>query len=241
MIKEALEYLVALGNVKREKVGSQEYSTQPLYLHEEPTASQLTVQSLSGLVEYINSNFDKLFDKEKDDRALIHVVNPTMVKVLSQFTRDKKRNHLLVAEANLPEFSFDTFYDSESFNIKLQSAFVNDLDRAVALQVIGNIREEQVKNSGDDGIAQTVTAKVGVATVATAKVPNPVVLRPYRTFTEVEQPASDFVLRLKDGPRCALFEADGGAWELEAMKNVQEYLKENINSFLVKHQVVIIA
>ncbi|MCE7699821.1 MAG: hypothetical protein K8E24_013730 [Methanobacterium paludis] len=240
MIKEALQYLIELGNIKREKVGSQEFSTQPLHLIEEPTSDELRVQSLSGLVEYINSDFDGLL-KTDVARLIVHVLNPTTVECLTQFTRDKQRNYLIKAIANLPDFEFDNFYDSETFNIKLQSAFVSAKDRAVVLQLIGNIREEQVKNSGDDGVAQTVTAKVGVATVATAEVPNPVVLKPYRTFTEVDQPASDFVLRLKDGPKCALFEADGGAWELEAMRNIKNYLVGAINSELLKGQIVIIA
>lgn len=60
-----------------------------------------------------------------------------------------------------------------------------------------------------------------------AKVPNPVKLRPYRTFHEVEQPASDFIFRMKSerGISCALFEADGGAWENAAMANIKNYLE----------------
>ena len=59
-------------------------------------------------------------------------------------------------------------------------------------------------------------------------VPNPVTLRPYRTFTEVTQPESEFVFRMKDDSMsvyCALFEADGGAWKREAMKNIKEHLE----------------
>lgn len=241
MIKEALEYLVKLGNTKFTEVGEQTFASEPVHLIKQPTADRIHVQSLSGLVEYIRSNFDDYPSLEK--RLLIHVVNPTVVRVFSQLNKDADRNIFIQAEANLPQFQFDTFYDSESFNIKLQSAFVNDdaTDRAVVLRLIGNIKEEQVQNTGDDGVSQVVTAKVGVATVANAEVPNPVLLKPYRTFTEVDQPASDFVLRLKDGPRCALFEADGGAWELEAMRNVQNYITEHLNEFVEDGSVVIIA
>jgi len=69
----------------------------------------------------------------------------------------------------------------------------------------------------------------GGACLEAAAVPNPVMLAPYRTFPEVEQPASPFVLRLKQGPEggrpsLALFEADGGKWQLEAVKRVRTYL-----------------
>lgn len=58
-------------------------------------------------------------------------------------------------------------------------------------------------------------------------VPNPVNLIPYRTFLEVQQPASDFIFRMKSscGVQCAILEADGGAWKNEAMNNIKEYLK----------------
>ena len=50
--------------------------------------------------------------------------------------------------------------------------------------------------------------------MADVKVPNPVTLRPFRTFIEVEQPESKFIFRMREGGRCAIFEADGahGSW-----------------------------
>ena len=70
-----------------------------------------------------------------------------------------------------------------------------------------------------------------------APLPNPVLLRPYRTFTEVEQPASQFIFRAKangdEGITYKLTEADGGAWKSEAMKNVQEYLRQNVKGLQV--------
>ncbi|MED3469309.1 hypothetical protein P4485_32040, partial [Bacillus thuringiensis] len=89
--------------------------------------------------------------------------------------------------------------------------------------VIGNVVDEMVKGIEDDGVSQAVTVKTGTATRGQAKVPNPVELMPYRTFVEVEQPESRFVFRMREGARCGLFEADGGAWKLEAMNNIKEY------------------
>ena len=88
-----------------------------------------------------------------------------------------------------------------------------------------------MRTTGDDGVTQTVTAKAGVVLSKDVRVPNPVSLRPYRTFREVLQPASSFVLRLQGGgkasttPVGALFEADGGAWKVEAMRNISTYLR----------------
>lgn len=53
----------------------------------------------------------------------------------------------------------------------------------------------------------------------------------YRTFMEIEQPESEFVFRARKAdslPHFALFEADGGAWRIEAMKRIKAYLEENL-------------
>ena len=46
---------------------------------------------------------------------------------------------------------------------------------------------------------------------------------------------SQFIFRMKqdkyDGVSCAIFEADGGAWVNEAMKNIKEYLQFELVGF----------
>ncbi|MGC4432461.1 hypothetical protein ABWL48_20460, partial [Streptococcus suis] len=51
---------------------------------------------------------------------------------------------------------------------------------------------------------------------------------PYRTFAEVEQPASQFVFRIDKQARMALFEADGKRWVQEAVGNIAAYLKAEL-------------
>ena len=97
--------------------------------------------------------------------------------------------------------------------------------------MVGNICLDQ--NSGvevsDDGVTQNVEAKTGAVLKTKATIPNPVRLAPFRTFTEVEQPESAFVLRINQNMQVALFEADGGAWRQEAMKDIQAYLIEALS------------
>jgi len=109
------------------------------------------------------------------------------------------------------------------------------------LKVVENITEENVKGISDDGVSQAVTAKVGIATVGNVEVPNPVELALYRTFVEIDQPTSDFIFRMKDGPRCALFEADGGKWKLEAIHNISEYLGDALKKEIEQDRITIIA
>lgn len=235
MIKEAFQYIVELGKASIFYENGQTFSDKKLHLIEEPTAEAIRVRSLSGLVDYLKSNFDVY------DHLMIHVSSPTLVSCISQLNGDYNRSEYIKAEAMLPSFDFDRWYDTENFNIKLQSCFVKNEDRDIVLKVVGNIKEETVSTVGDDGVSQAVVAKTGVATVANVKVPNPVVLKPYRTFVEVDQPESEFIFRMQSGPRCALFEADGGKWKLDAMKNIKNYLQQELKELIDAEKIVIIA
>ena len=87
------------------------------------------------------------------------------------------------------------------------------------------------------------TASASVRTGAVLKeqqTVQPIVrLQPYRTFLEVEQPASDFLLRLDKEGRPALYEADGGAWKLEAKRNIAAYLGEQLADLVESGKVVV--
>lgn len=237
MIREALEYLIGLGNANIHYENGQTLSDKRMHLLKEPTASAIEVNSLSGLVDYLVSEFDY----SEGQKLMVHVVSPTQVIVFDPLNDDKERNEYLSAKAMVPTFRFDNWYDSENFIIKLQSCFVQNEDRDIALKVVGNIKEEDVRSTGDDGVSQVVTAKTGVATVGNVKVPNPIVLKPYRTFVEVEQPESEFIFRMQSGPRCSLFEADGGAWKLNAMQNIKDYLTAALEEEMQSGKIFIIA
>lgn len=237
MLKGALQYIIGLGEAKTHEIFGEVFSDKPLHKIKEPLVNPIQVSSLSAIVEYLKSDFD---DYARGS-VMVHIESPTSVSVFEEVNVNSNRSVFMTAAAMLPNFRFDNWYDAESFNIKLQSCFVKNEDKDIILKVVGNIKEDAVKTVGDDGVSQAVTAKTGVATVATVQVPNPVALRPFRTFIEVEQPESDFIFRMQNGPRCALFEADGGAWKLEAMDNIKEYLEEQLKEEIETESVVIIA
>lgn len=137
--------------------------------------------------------------------------------------------------AQIPEFEYGRFIDHETFCINVQAKFlgVPDTDKELLLKFAGTVESGSVSEYGDDGITQKATVKNGIASKMDAIVPNPVRMCPFRTFIEVPQPVSDFVFRMRDrdGIQCALFEADGGAWKNEAMKNVKEYLESELEDY----------
>lgn len=240
MIKAALQYIVGLQEPATIEVENRVYSTKALTPVKKPFQSELQVSTLSSIVEYVKKNFDRGEDAYP---FVVHIEGECLVSLKSKIQDEfEQRITFMRAEPNIPkEFNFDRFIDIESFIIGLQAKFVQNDQAREVLSFVGNIKEENVRNTGDDGISQVATVKTGIATVSNAIVPNPVSLAPYRTFVEIEQPESRFVLRLKDGPAAALFEADGGAWKVDAIRNIKGYFEENLKEEIADSKVIILA
>lgn len=229
MIKEALEYIVGLKTPVITEIDGNTYSDKPLNrIGYVPYAKTIGMKTLTSLVEYIRANIDSMSEK-----MIVHVISPTEVHLYSSLDADRKREYLVEVNAELPDFRFGSFIDHENFVIALQSKFVPNEDRDLVLKFAGTVEDGTVAEYGDDGVTQKATIKTGVASKADAVVPNPVNLIPYRTFLEVQQPASDFIFRMKSscGVQCAIFEADGGAWKNEAMSRIKNYLALELSEY----------
>ena len=184
--------------------------------------------SLSGLVDFIQSDVDGLFADESV-RHIVRVVNTRRVEVLTPlhgFYRE--RDVVAKCVALVPDIPFDTFMGVEEFQIMLQSRFAESANRALVLQLSGSLRSEQSNQIADDGVSQKVTINKGVSTADDVIVRNPVVLKPLRTFYEVDQPESPFILRFDEDANAALFEGDGGAWKLRAVENIRGWLAQKL-------------
>lgn len=232
MLKDALEYLVSMGSKETMEVKDKTFIVggDDILQVEGQTQSPLATTTLQSVVDYLSCNLDKSLSKA--GQVIVHITDPTHVSVFREINADKNRDKLLQVNADLPEqIRYGSFYDMESFNIALQSRFVDVQDRAKLLALVGNVQDGNVRSIGDDGVTQTTTVKTGVASVSDVLVPNPVMLAPYRTFAEVEQPVSSFVFRMRkgnDGPGAALFEADGGAWRIDAIANIRGWLESHL-------------
>ncbi|KKO51982.1 hypothetical protein [Paenibacillus sp. DMB20] len=234
MIKEAIEKILSLAAINTTTIGNQVYTNSELRRVSEAVTDTLKVRNLQGIVDYLKNNFDEKLP------VIVHVISPTQVHVVTEFNRDLSRSTLIEATALLPEINFGRFHDVENFNILLQSCFVDTEFKHRVLAIVGNVVDEKVVTVGDNGISQQVTAKAGIATVEPVVLPNPVWLKPYRTFVEIEQPESAFVFRMKDGPSAALFEADGGAWKLDAIERIKLYFNQELEQLITDGQVIIV-
>ncbi|SHI75893.1 hypothetical protein SAMN02745975_00550 [Geosporobacter subterraneus DSM 17957] len=227
MIKDALQYLIGLKETEVLEIDGHTYTTKRLEMVDEPSPAPLKTKTLTSLVDYLKSQVDVKASKH----LIIHIVSPTCVSLQSELRKDKDRENYMLCEVLLPSnINYGRFMEVEQFNIMLQSSFVDTADRRKLLKVTGTITDKAVKEVGDDGVSQAVTIKTGVATVNDVLVPNPVILAPYRTFPEIEQPESAFIFRMQSGPTAALFEADGGAWRNEAMAKIKKYLQEELKT-----------
>lgn len=225
MIKEAIRYIVELGNKKEVEVDGVTYSNNNLEVLRTPRPQSLHLSTLTGLVEYVKSTIDVVAGREH----MLHIVSPTEVRFIScLYSNDCGRDVLAIVQPLLPNINFNRYMGTEEFNIMLQSNFVKNDDRDLLLKFSGNIQENTNRKTQDDGVTQVVEMKTGVTTISNVIVPNPVTLAPYRSFTEIEQVESDFVFRVKEGPACAIYEADAGAWRNEAMKRIKEYLRAEL-------------
>ena len=225
MTRDALQYVVGLKTAEVLDINGGKYVDKDVYrVDNELRASAIQMNTLTSLVDYLKAGVDKMAEK-----MLVQVVSPTKVRVLSMLDADRKREELVEVEAMIPDFEYGRYMGNERFIIALQSKFIDNDDRALLLKFAGTVKDESIAEYGDDGVTQKATVKTGITSVGDAIVPNPVKLRPFRTFVEVTQPESAFVFRMRQadgrGIECAIFEADGGAWKNVAMKSIKEYLQ----------------
>jgi len=235
MIKKALEYLVSLKSPEVIEHNGLKYSIGSFNQLPEDEPAIFKTKSLASVVELIN----KESAHPKLNSLIIHVESPTKVKVLTTLREKFERFYLYSAEIELPYIPFGQYQSLEAMNILLKSAFGQTGTTAELIKLLGNIQEEEVQTTTDDGFSQKVTAKTGIATVSKVTIEPIARLAPYRTFIEVEQPESEFLLRLKKGPEAALFEADGGAWKLAARKNIKAYFEEMLKGLIEQGKVIV--
>lgn len=224
--KEALAYLMEkMAPVTEHCIDGEVFSDRPLHMvNVVRRAEPIRMSTLSSLVDFVKAGFDT-----DETRLYVHVVSPTEVQLYSELDSERGREYLVKCIANVPDFMFNRFMPHDSFCIALQSKFIDSPDRALLLKFAGTVEAGSIAEYGDDGVTQKATVKTGIASKGDAIVPNPVSLAAYRTFVEVEQPAAQYIFRMQQGNggvQCALFEADGGAWAIEAMREIKGYLVE---------------
>lgn len=231
MIREALEYLIGLGAESNPliEINNKPYSVKQLHPIKETGPVALGFNFLDSLITYLKKDPD---DFRQTTRLIIEIENPIKLALRTQITgKFYERFAPVYCTALVSEFPWGQFLSPEEFIIMTQSHFVETEDLIKIRAIAGNVKGEEVIQFSDDGVSQQVTAKTGIARVENVVIPPRVKLAPYRTFIEIAQPESEFIFRARKAnglPNFALFEADGGAWRIEAMKRIKAYLEQNL-------------
>lgn len=229
MGRETIDKILSLGQTEKFTYDGREYTSKGIVPVKPPTSDPLEVHTLTGIKDYLISNPDGL-DLNK---VIVHVRSHVAVDAFSPLgPLWKDRNDHVTATITHKAFQFGQFITIEEMIIALQTYFVPSDASAAMMKVVGHISDDTIVKALDDGVSQEVTVRAGIARLANVELPNPILLAPYRTFLEVDQPESRFVFRIrkKEGglPVCALFEADGGNWQLDAIKQVRDWLRVSL-------------
>lgn len=134
-------------------------------------------------------------------------------------------------------------YGHEAFMIALRAQFQPSEDQDYLLRILSSVSSQATVKSEDNGLGQQVSVNKGICNIQMQPVKSIVRLRPYRTFQEVEQPESEFLVRLtaeENGSiSIALHEADGGMWRLDARRAIADYLINGLTNEIDKGLVVV--
>lgn len=226
-LREALKFVTDLAKAAEKpnitEIADRAYTDKELKPVREPRPDTIAVTTLKGFLDLLAARVEKFIP----EAAIIHIVDHATVELKST-TSDKWGRRQVFVAAEPPEvkgFTFDQYYDHESLTLALHINFVPNQDIAYLLRVASTI--ETVRTSEESGAAQTVALRTGPTQMEVIELKPRLSLAPFRTFRDVEQPTSDFFLRVKQegkSPTLALFEADGGKWKIDAIANIRAYL-----------------
>lgn len=202
-----------------------------------PHVSRPDTYGVSGLDSIV-----KLIRKEIDDVGgflFVRVEDPKTVSVSTTFTPEEmSRYTVYVAHADVPGFR-QGFREREKAIIELRSLFVPGAEVQYLLDLLSRMSMEKGATTTDNGVTQEVEVKTGVALKKKTEIRPRVALTPFRTFLEVEQPESEYLLRVNEDGEIGLFEADGGVWKLEAKRNVKAYMESALIDLVEGGKVVV--
>ena len=240
MIKEALQYLVSLKENKTYEIEDYTYSDHELHRIDPPRyyKKRLEFGSLDAIVKMIRNELEDYKEAEGGLPVFIQVAAYNRVDV---FTRpDLTETREFPYRAVCEDANFEPGWRSQDKAIiELKSRFLPTQDTEYLINLISRINNDQGVNSEDTGVSQTVTVKSGVHLMSTEQVKSRLALQPFRTFREIPQPISEFILRLDEQKGVGLIEADGGIWKMEAKDNIKKYFEDQLWKEINEGQVVV--
>lgn len=242
MLKEAIEKIVSLANPVVTEVDGVSYlfDKEAGYTQIKPDLDQvetIALSSLDAMVKFVTREAVALTD------SILFLTIPNHMTVACFTSPDKGsrnlRTYLYNAKAtDVPGWDASMKLGFEDAQIALRTRFQHTNDIEYAQKLLSDITTGCKVTYNDNGVATTIVTQQGVALQGKATIRPILNLRPYRTFQEVEQPDSDFLIRVNDR-YISFIEADGGMWKLAAREMVKAYLEEHLAQLIADGKVVV--
>lgn len=230
MLKEFVEHIQRTAQPLIQQVGDSTFAINCYGKAEEiiPFACHpdtLPLHSLDALVKLVCTEAVKV-----STPLYITIPNHLTVRCFGQPNADDRYFRQVYYEAaatDVPGWKQEVQLGFEEAQISLRTRFQETPDTIYALRLLSDITTGAKIVYNDNGIATTVTTQKGVALQGNEQIRPIITLRPYRTFQEVEQPESIFLIRINE--RGITFtEADGGMWKLKARQTVKAFLEKEL-------------
>lgn len=241
MLKEAIEKIASMATPRLEVIGNGTFMIGPNGAEElRPELDQvatITLNSLDALVKMVKTELGNSYG------APLFIQIPSHTKVVAFTVPNFKARCLRtvpyeVKATDVPGWEPETLLGFEQAMIALRARFQETEDTTYALKLLSDITTGSKVTYNDNGIATSVVTQSGVALQKNANIRPIIRLRPYRTFQEVEQPESRFLIRVTERG-IKFVEADGGMWKLTARQTIKEYLEKALEKEVGAGTVVI--
>jgi len=190
-------------------------------------AGTLSLHSLDALIQMVKTEAISKYESLIYLEASSHVGIKCFLQPDSEL-RFNRQTIYEVAATDTPGWNGSDGLGFEEALIAIRTRFQQTPDTAYMLKLLSEISNGAKVTFADNGIATTVVTKKGVDLQSNEAIRPIITLAPYRTFQEIEQPSSEFHIRISErGIR--FIEADGGMWKLAARKAIAEYLRERLD------------
>ena len=151
MIAEAIDKIISMSEPHYFESNSGTYSDKRMErIPSDIRAAAIHVKSLRGFTDYIKEIY--LGDTPHDQDYFVLIESESKVSLISYLDDDKKREYIITAEPEIPNFGFDRFVKTDWLIIQLQSMFVKDpeTDLAIIQKFAGTTTAGTIKEYSDE-------------------------------------------------------------------------------------------
>lgn len=199
-------------------------------------ADTLRLNSLDALVKMIQS-------EGRRSEAPLYITIPDHLTVQcfgtnQEESRQYRQIYYVAKATDVPGWEANARMGFEEAQIALRTRFQPTADTDYALHLLSDITCGAKVTWNDNGIATTVLTQKGIALQENTAVRPIVALKPYRTFQEVAQPESIFLIRISE-KAISFIEADGGMWKLRAREIIRDHLMDKLGEEIENGKVII--